>query len=435
MKKLFTLLVVLAAAFILTACDGGKVQGVTDEEIIVGNTASTTGGSAFVGVPFNDAMRAVFKEVNDNGGIGGRKITLKTYNDESDAAKGKALTEKLVEEDKIFALVGHFGTPTVGATVEYIQDIGIPMVYAATGINQLYFKESLGNPVMAVQPIYLTDGRLMTARLLKEKLHGPTEDQAFGATDKVGVIYTNDDAGISIKAGVEEEAKALNRESSFIYEAVDSSASNAATAVDKLKNAGVKAAIIAMNQVPFDATYSAMDNANLNVPIFSSYVNADVTAVNHLEYKESRPVYTNAWVDVFSAKGQEGANAFVATITQADLSAELKAAYYTNAYATAGYIAARVFVEGLERVEKNGKELTWANYIAAMEEGPVDIPMGGTVDFSGGKRWGIDSMSLLKYTLTYGDNPATEEVETDFPIETFVKVREIETLIEIEAKE
>jgi hypothetical protein len=45
--------------------------------------------------------------------------------------------------------------------------------------------------------------------------------------------------------------------------------------------------------------------------------------------------------------------------------------------------------------------------------------MGGSVDFGGGKRWGIDSMSLLKY------NPSTD---------LFEKVREIETLTQIQAK-
>ena len=70
-----------------------------------------------------------------------------------------------------------------------------------------------------------------------------------------------------------------------------------------------------------------------------------------------------------------------------------------------------------------------------MEEGPIDVPMGGTVDFSGGKRWGISAMSLLKYTFVLGDDPSTTEiVETDFVIESFGKVREIETLTEIEAK-
>ena len=50
------------------------------------------------------------------------------------------------------------------------------MVYAATGINTLYFEQSVGNPVLAVQPIYLTDGRIMTARAITETIYGTGGD-------------------------------------------------------------------------------------------------------------------------------------------------------------------------------------------------------------------------------------------------------------------
>jgi hypothetical protein len=147
-------------------------------------------------------------------------------------------------------------------------------------------------------------------------------------------------------------------------------------------------------------------------------------------------IYVNAWVDIFTTEGQAAVQEFVAAIAGASfLTEEQKTAYYTNSFAIAGYIAAKIFVEGLERVEANEEELTWNSYIRAMEEGPIDVPMGGSVDFSGGKRWGIASMSLLKYSFTVGDNPATTDVvETDFVTEVFSKVREIETIEEIEAK-
>ena len=407
------------------------VQGVTATSIKVGNTASTTGFLAFVGVPFNDAIRAVFKEVNDAGGINGRMIEFVTYDDQSDAAKGVTFTETLVETDKIFALVGHFGTGTVNATLPYIQTKGVPMVYAATGVNALYFAQSVGNPVLAVQPIYLTDGRIMAARALKENLYGANQDQPLAANAKVGVLYTNDDVGNSIKAGIEIEATALGKAANFTYTAVTSE--TVSSSVTLLKGSGVDVVILAMNQGPFAYTLTAMFNASLNVPIFTSYVNADVTAVNHIEYSPNRPIYTNAWVDVFSTKGQADVQAFVATIAQAALPEATKTAYYTNSFAIAGYIAATVFVEGLKRVGAN--DLTWASYIAAMENGPISIPMGGVVDFSNGHRWGIAAMSLLKYTFVLGDNPATPDVvETTHPIESFIKVREIETIAEIEAK-
>lgn len=407
------------------------VQGVTATSIKVGNTAAVTGAFAVVGVPFNDAIRAVFKQVNDAGGINGRMIEFVTYDDQFNAVNGVTFTEKLVEEDKVFALVGHFGTPTVGATINYIQTKGVPMVYAATGINALYFAQTPGNPVMAVQPIYLTDGRIMAARAVKEAVYGENGDQPLAANAKIGVLYTNDDVGNSIKAGVEIQAAEMGKTANFIYLAVN--ADTVSSAITYLKGTGVNVVVLAMNQAPFGYTLTAMFNASLNVPVFTSYVNADVTQVNHLQYNPLRPIFTNAWVDIFSTKGQADLQAYIATIAQADLPEATKTAYYGNSFAIAGYIAAITFIEGLTRVGAN--PLTWRSYIAAMENGPISIPMGGVVDFSNGHRWGIAAMSLLKYGFTLGDNPATPDVvETDHPLEVFTKVREIETIQEIAAK-
>lgn len=453
MKKLVLLFSLVAFAFAFVGCTEETTteattqgttteqttavelaQGVTDTTIKVGNTAATTGALSFVGVPFNAGVEAYFKLVNDNGGIDGRMIEFVHYDDQFDPTLGVTYTETLVEEDEVFALVGHFGTPTVGATINYIQEQGVPMVYAATGINALYFEESLGNPVMAVQPIYLTDGRIMAARALTENIYGEAGDEAFPTTGTIGVLYTNDDVGNSIKAGIEIEMDALGIAQNRVYYLAVTDLT-VDTAVQLLKGYGVSTVILAMNQGPFAYSLTSMFNQTLEVPVFTSYVNADITAVDHTQYSEDRPIFTNAWVDVFSEEGQAAVADYVACIDNADLTTEEKTAYYSNSFAIAGYIAAVVFVEGLERVAANGDPLTWENYIAAMEEGPINIPMGGTVDFSGGKRWGIASMSLLQYSFVLGDNPATTDVtETDFPIEAFGITQPIETLEEIEAK-
>ena len=447
MKKLLLMMTLVVIGFVVVGCGETTTeattqenttgvqlaQGVTDTTIKVGNTAATSGNFAFVGVPFNEGMKAVFKQVNDDGGIDGRDIEFITYDDGFNAEQGVALTETLVEDDEIFALVGHFGTPTVGATLDYIQEKGIPMVYAATGINALYFESSPGNPVMAVQPIYFTDGRIMTARAIMEPVYGTNHDEALASDAKIGVLYTNEDVGNSIKAGVEAEMATLGIAQSNVYY-LEVSDTTVNSAISLLQLYGVSTVILAMNQTPFAYTLTSMYDNGLEVPVFTSYVNADVTAVDHLQYSENRPIYTNAWVDVYSEAGQAAVAEYIATIDNTDLDAETKTAYYSNSFAIAGYIAATVFVEGLKRVAEEGVPLTWENYIAAMENGPIDIPMGGTVDFSNGQRWGIASMSLLQYTVTYGDNPATTDVEeTDFPIEAFVVVEPIQTLTEIEA--
>ena len=185
----------------------GLVQGVTATTVKVGNTAPKTGVFGPVGIPFDAAIEAVFLDYNTNRAAGDREIVYVTYDDQTDPAVGLTNTKKLVEEDEVFALVGHVGTGTVGATLPYILEEHVPMVYAATGINNLYFENTPGNPVFAVQPIYKTDGRIAYARAINEALFGENNDEVLDEKATVGVLYTNDDAGKSIAAGIIEESR------------------------------------------------------------------------------------------------------------------------------------------------------------------------------------------------------------------------------------
>ncbi|GEM_PF-130801 len=407
------------------------VQGVTETTIKVGNTAVLAGPLAFVGLPFSYGMRAAFEEFNEAGGVNGREIVYVNKDDGFDGTTGLINTRALIQEDKVFALVGHFGTPTINSTLGLIREVGIPMVYAATGANVLYSEYAPLDPVMPVQPIYLTDGRIMTARAIKEAVYGLTGDQALPANSKIGVLYTADDAGISIKAGIDAESRTLGMKDNFIYSSFSAIGTAELTAaLENFRTQGVAAIIIASNQAPFKAAIETMNSIDLNVPVFTSYVNADPTAVNPLTDYDF-DIFTNAWVDVTSEEGAAAAGAYITAITNASfLEPEEITAMYTNAFATAGYIAAMVFIEGLNRVGTG--ELTWETLIKALESAPIDIPMGSQVDFGNGMRHGIASMSLLQYTVVIGDNPATTDVvETDFRTATFVKVFETQSLEEI----
>lgn len=442
MKKLVLAVVVMLLGVALAACDGSrgiKVQGVTETEILVGNTASKTGAFGIVGVPFSAAIEAVFEEYNAREDVV-QKIKYITYDDATDASVGLTNTKKLIEEDKVFALVGHVGTGTVGATLPYIQEMGVPMVYAATGINDLYFEKAEGNPIFAVQPIYRTDGRIAYARATNEALFGPNKDQKLPATAKIGVLYTNDDAGKSILAGIQDEAKLANNESNLIIKSFLSD--TVESVVKSMINDNPDVIIVAGNQAPFNEALIALDDNDNTTPVITSYVNTNASSITVRPY--GFDIYGSAWIDIVDPAGLYGFSQsywdFVATMTAAGYGEAGAANNYTaNAFAMAGYVAAKVFLAGLENVEG---ELTFASFIDAMESEPIQVPMGGEIDFSEGKRWGISSMSLSKLVYTaevLGDNPETEDVvETDFVVSAakhaFAKVREIESLVEINAK-
>ena len=407
MKKL--LLVVLATTLVFSLAGCAKAsQGVTDTTVTVGNTAPVSGALAFVGLPFKQGMQAYFDMVNADGGVAGRTIEFINHDDGFDAATGLTNTEKLVEDDQIFALVGHFGTPTVGATIDYVREMGIPQVYFATGISALFNEDATGDDRSSfpVQPIYDAEGQVMVARAVGD----------FDA-EKIGVIYTNDDAGNGILNGVKIQAAA---EGVTLVEAqVAADATDMSSAALTIINAEVDFIIIAANQVPASIAVKALSTGGSDVDCIVSYVNAAASFIELISAELANfDVYASAWINIFNADGtlSDGYNLFVTEVSKID------AALAANPYAMAGWVAAAFFVEGLERVGED--TLNWANYIDAMEETPVTNPLGGTVDYADGRRAGTQSMSLLKatYTPAVGDVAAIALFVANQPMQTIEEI-------------
>lgn len=387
MKKIISIILVLTMMLTtLVGCGSTDTvsQGVTDTTILVGNCAATSGALAPVGVPFNAGLQAYIKKVNDAGGIDGRKIEFVHYDDEFDPVKGKAFTEQLINDDKVFAIVGHFGTPTIGATLDLLKETGIPTVYFAAGIAALYNEDANsvenGKGLYPVQPIYVTEGRLIVARAVEE--HG---------AKKIGVIYTNDDAGKDLLAGVENQVGKLGGDYTVVKEQINPGAADVSSAVLKMKNEDVDVIVAASIQATLPTIIKGLISQGVSKPVFTTYSNADATtisnfAVDYASASNKFPIYSNAWVDLSNA---EEVNDFVEGMTNYG-----EPDYAGNAFAMAGWIAGHFLSEGLKRTE--GKPLNWENFMEAMESAEFKIPMGGTVNYADGQRLGTQSMSLLK---------------------------------------
>jgi len=351
-----------------------QAQGVTDTEIVVGNSAATSGAYAPVGVPFNSGIEAYFKMINDGGGVNGHKIVFKHTDDEFDPVKGKAALTKLIEDDKVFAIVGHFGTPVVGATLDDLKNAGIPAVYFATGIGQLYNDKATGKDrgIFPVQPIYKTEGQIMVARAVGD----------FKAK-KIGVIYTSDDAGKDLLWGSETKAKELGVQ--VVTQQVAAGATDVSAAVTAIKNANVDFVVVAAIQATFPTIVKELAAQGVNKNVITTYVNVSPviakTVVN--EIKGKFDVYGNGWV----AFDGDRAKAL------AEFQKWIPADYKNNVYAMTGWIAGYFFTEGLKRIKGT---ITWEKYMDALESAPITNPFGGVIDYSGGKRAGTQEMNLSK---------------------------------------
>ncbi len=388
MKKILS---ILAIAALLAGCaNGGKetpkeetAQGVTDTTVKVANCATTSGAFAPVGTPFLAGMRAYFQMVNEEGGVNGRKIEFVNKDDEFDPAKGKACLQEMVEDEKVFAIVGHFGTPVVAATIEDLKEYGIPAVYFATGIGQLYNDNATGRDrnIFPVQPIYKTEGRIMVARMV-----GNFENK------KIGIIYTNDDAGKDILWGAQQQAKELGIE--LVEQQVAVASTDVSAAVTALKDANVDGVIAGAIQATFPTIVKELAAQAVNKPVITTYVNvsgamSDAVAA---EIAGKFEVYGNGWV----ALGAEKADAiakYADWVKKSSGSDE----YAANAYAMTGWIAGHFFTEALKGVDGT---LTWENYMNALEAKPIENPFGGTISYANGSRLGTQEMNLSKIDTT-----------------------------------
>lgn len=404
MKKLIALLLAAMMLFSLAACgdkpgtegtnppsgtetkepsgNGEKQysQGVTDTTIKIANSAATSGAYAPVGVPFNAGIQAYLDMVNEAGGIDGRKIEFLHTDDEFDPVKGKAALQNFVEDEKVFAIVGHFGTPVVGATIEDLKDYGIPSVYFATGIGQLYAEGAKTNAdgynIFPVQPIYTTEGQIMVARGVGY----------FNAT-KIGIIYTNDDAGKDMLTGAEAKCKELGIE--YQAEQVTAGSSDVSAAVTAIKNSGADFIVCASIQATMPTIVKELAAQGNTAPVITTYVNVSdaIPPLVASDIKGKFDVYGNGWVDYYDEDNLALYTEWVGKIDPA---------YGMNAYAQTGWIAAHFFCEGLRRIE--GQDITWENYMKALESAPIQNPFGGLIDYTNGNRAGTQVMNLSKIT-------------------------------------
>ena len=389
MKKLLLVLIASMLVAGLTACTPKEVasQGVTDDEVLIANCAATSGGYSVVGIPFVAGIEAYLKYVNDQGGVDGRTVKFLHQDDEFDPVKGKACLDSMINDEQVFAIVGHFGTPVVGATLQDLKDAGIPAVYFATGIGALYDDkatvEEKNTNIFPVQPIYTTEGRIMVARAIGD----------YSAT-KIGVIYTNDDAGKDMLKGAEVEAAAQGVE--LVKVQVTVGGADVSAAVTTIKEANVDFIIGASIQGTIPTIIKELAAQGVDKDVITTYVNVSPAIASLFvdDIQGKFDVYGNGWV-AFDA-----AHADALTLYQANIDA----AYALNVYAITGWIAGYYFVEGLKRLE--GKVVNWENYIEAMEEAPITNPFGGVIDYKDGARMGTQEMNLSKVVL----NPAWDGV-------------------------
>ena len=176
-------------------CAAQAEPGVLDDRIVFGESAAFSGPAEALGLGMREGILAAFNETNKAGGVHGRKLTLISYDDGYEPDRAIANTNRLIKNDKVFALIGEVGTPTSQAAQPIATEARVPFIGPLTGAGFLR-NPALGN-VVNVRASYDQETETWIERL--------TQDLDIS---RIAILYQNDGFG---KAGLSGVEKAMDK--------------------------------------------------------------------------------------------------------------------------------------------------------------------------------------------------------------------------------
>jgi branched-chain amino acid transport system substrate-binding protein len=318
-----------------------SVQSQTANRIVLGQSAAFTGPAAQLGIQFHAGAKLWFEQVNDNGGINGRRIEIKKLDDGYEPERCLANTKQLIDEG-VFALFGYIGTPTSLAALPVIKSSQIPFIAPFTGAMSL--RDPFAKNVFHLRASYNDETALIVKQLTNLGLK------------KIAVFYQNDAYG---KAGLEGVTLALSKLNlkPVAIATVERNTVDVGNAV-KVLTASAPDAVVQISAYKSCAAFiresrkAGYGGTFYNVSFVGTQALADelgkdgagvvVSQVVPSPYSSSRPI----------------AREFVESIKVG--AGEVQA----NFSSMEGYLAAKLFTEGLQRA---GAGLTRQSFIRGIE--------------------------------------------------------------------
>lgn len=333
--------------------------GVTNDTILIGQSAPMSGPAAALGQQLNLGAKLYFNAVNAAGGVNGRKIELKVLDDfyEPDAAARN--TKTLIDNTKVFALFGYVGTPTSLAALKLATPAGVPFFAPYSGAMAL--REPFAHNVFHVRASYNDETASIVQQIRTTGLK------------RIAVVYNDDAYG---KSGLDGVQRALGTPAGQGVTLV-------AQASVARNTADVKSAVSTVLAQKPEA-----------VVIISAYQTVAALVKGAQEQGYAGQFYNVSFVGtraLADTLGKAGGGVIISQVMPYPKTASsplvreyqklLKADGISDFdYGSMeGYVAARAFVEGLKRA---GRDLTREKLITALESmGNYDLG-GFNVNFS-----------------------------------------------------
>lgn len=372
-------LLVLFLAVCVSACGNPRedrtstrlTMGITDDEILVGSSSALGGHASYLGTQTLHGAMAYIKHVNENGGIHGRKIKVIAYDDGYDPPRCVANTQKLIVQDKVFALFCYVGTPTTVKILPLVEEAKIPVVGMFTGANAL--RDPHNHYLINVRASYYQETGAAVKHLVKEK-----------KLTKIAVFYQYDAYGFDGLKGTEIALRPFGlvpvATGTYIRGTLD-----VTEGLEKIMAAEAEAVVMIGTYEPCAkfirlAKYKGFSPVFYNV----SFVGADELARLVGRIDEEIIVTQVVPPPEMSAGDKElwGSREYIKLLNK----------YYPddppNFVSLEGYINAKVLVEGLKRA---GRDLDREKFIKAVESiDDLDLGIANPLSFSPSDHQGLE---------------------------------------------
>jgi len=340
----------VCAALMMQAAAAQTQVGVTADKILLGQAAVFSGPAAQLGIQMRNGVKAYLDQANAQGGVHGRKIELVSEDDFYEQARAPAATRKLIDEHKVFALIGYVGTPTGVAHLPVLTQAKVPVVGMFTGAEVL--RAPLNRYVFHVRASYYDETEKIVEQIV-----------STGGRN-IAVFYQDDAYGMAGLSGTEIAMKKRNMK----IAALGTVERNTVKVEDALKK------ILAANP---DAVMMISAYASI-----AEFVRQMKKAGSAATFYNVSFVGSKALAD---ALGNDGVGVVISQVVPfpwgtavpvvKEYQQAAKKAGFTdyNFSAMEGFLSAKVAVEGLRRA---GRNLTREGFIAAMEK-MQDVDLGG----------------------------------------------------------
>ncbi len=354
--KVIKVVVSLYLVLLLNTVALAESQGVSDTEVIIGSMNDLSGPFAAFGAPAAQAAQLYFDEVNANGGVHGRKIRFVVEDHGYQVPKAVQATNKLVNRDKVFAMLLSLGTAHNMAAFKLLDRKGIPNVNPLTGARQM-----LQSPVK-----YKFAGTASYYDTVRAAIAYLAGDQP---ANNICTMFIPSDFGKEIQAAAKDEAGALGL--SYAAETTHKpDETDFVGAIGKLKEAQCDVVAVALSvRGVITAVATAKKIGWDNVRFVGSSA-AFHTAIAKVPGGVTEGFYAGSgWEDLEARVEQPGVSEWIKKYTAAT------GEKFPGTGAVLGRSAAEVMVRALEAA---GRELTNEGFVAAMESLDFDDIIAGT---------------------------------------------------------